>query len=755
MPQENDDPVSRVKKVLALERRHSFADDAVTCGLEEFIKRNLPAAAPYVSGYALLGHFDRQRVLQRLAEHLEGKAEPSGLVPQSEALLLPVRQAVGVGAKREEVLRKLGIVTIEDLLTYFPRRLEDRTAFKTVAELKPGEEAYIRGEVMAVDHVRASRRMEVVKAAVNDGTGLVYAVWFNQPWIAKQLKRGERIDLFGTLEWSRSERQFRSPVWEPADTGSEMGRIVPIYPATEGLTERLLRSLIARNLELYGRHFPDLLPATLRERYNLLSKSEAIHSIHSPPDEATFESARRSLAFEELLLLQVGLGGTRGKREGVARAGPGTLATSFLAMLPFQLTASQQAALHEIARDLRESHQMMRLLQGDVGSGKTVVALAAALYAVEAGFQVAFMVPTELLAEQHARQFHRLLGSLPVRVALLTAGAKGKGHVKERLAEGTVDLLLGTHALIEEDVVFRNLGLVVIDEQHRFGVVQRSQIEEKGNKVDLLIMSATPIPRTIALTLYGEFDVSLIDELPCGRSGTQTIWVAESRRPEVYAEVRRLLERGGKGYVVLPLVDESEKIDLKAAVQVAEELGASFADFGVGLVHGRLPSRQRNEAMEAFREGQVRLLVSTTVIEVGIDVLDADFMVIEHAERFGLAQLHQLRGRIGRAGQAARCFAIGNAGSEEARRRLEAFAAHRDGFSIAEEDFKIRGPGDLLGTQQHGFWNRLHAVDLAGDLDLMSRAQEEARVLHEAGAPVELAAEAERRFGDLLRWLRV
>jgi ATP-dependent DNA helicase RecG len=755
MPQENDDPVSRVKKVLALERRRGFANDAVTCGLEEFIQRNLPAALPHVASYAALGHFDRQRAVARLAEQLEGTSESADLPPQSDALLLPVSQAAGVGEKRQEVLEKLGIATIEDLLTYFPRRLEDRTAFRTIAELKPGEDACVRGKVMVVDHVHVSRRMAVVKAAVDDGTGLVYAVWFNQPWVAKQLKRGERIDLFGTLEWSRSERQMRAPVWEPAEAGSETGRIVPIYPTTEGLTERLLRSLIARNLELYGRHFSDLLPSSLREKYGLLSKPDAVRSIHSPPDEQTFERARRSLAFEELLLLQVGLAGTVSEREGVSRAGPGVLATSFLATLPFQLTPSQQAALNEITRDLRERRQMMRLLQGDVGSGKTVVALSAALYAVEAGYQVAFMVPTELLAEQHSRQFHRLLGSLPVRVALLTAGEKEKGRVKERLAEGTVDLLLGTHALIEEDVVFKNLGLVVIDEQHRFGVVQRSLIEEKGNKVDLLIMSATPIPRTIALTLYGEFDVSVIDELPCGRAGTQTVWVAEARRPEVYAEIRRLLDKGGKGYVVLPLVDESEKIDLKAAVQVAEELQASFADFGVGLVHGRLPSRERNQAMEAFRDGKVRLLVSTTVIEVGIDVLDADFMVIEHAERFGLAQLHQLRGRIGRAGQAATCFALGDAQSEEARRRLQAFAAHRDGFSIAEEDFQIRGPGDLLGTQQHGFLNRLHAVDLCRDLDLMSRAQEEARALHRAGVPPKLEREAERRFGDLLRWLRV
>ncbi len=755
MPQEKDDLASRVEKILDLERRRGYADDAVTCGLEEFIRRNLPAALPCVTGYAQAGHFERQAALARVREYLEGGGTLPSVPPDSAGLLAPVSQAQGVGERRKAILAKLGIATIEDLLTYFPRRLEDRTRFQPIGELGRGEETGVRAEILAVDQVRVSRAMTVVKAAVDDGTGLLYAVWFNQPWLARELKRGERIDLFGRVEWSHGERQMRTPVWEPAGAGKETGRLVPIYPATEGVSDRLLRSLIARNLALYGGLFPDVVPAALRERLGLLKKAQAVRAIHVPEDEEAFRRARRSLAFEELFLLQVGLLETLGGREGRPHAGRGELATSFLAALPFTLTASQRAALAEITADLSAPRRMVRLLQGDVGSGKTVVALAASLYAVEAGYQVAFMVPTELLAEQHALAFRDLLGSLPVRVDLLTGGQKEKDELKARLAAGEIDLLLGTHALIEEDVVFKNLGLVVIDEQHRFGVVQRSKIEEKGEEVDLLVMSATPIPRTIALTLYGEFDLSLIDETPKGREATRTVWVAETRRPEVYAEVRRLLEKGGKGYVVLPLVEESEKIDLKAAVEVAEELSSTFGEFGVGLVHGRQSAAERGRAMDAFRSGEVRLLVSTTVIEVGIDVLDADLMVIEHAERFGLAQLHQLRGRIGRSGQEATCFAIATATTEEARRRLEAFATHRDGFAIAEEDFQIRGPGDLLGTEQHGFLNRLHAVDLAHDWDIMAKAQQEARALSEEGVPPSLRAEAERRFGEVLKWLEV
>lgn len=755
MQQEKDLSSNQIEKILRLERASGYADDTVTCGLEEFIRRNLPDALPLVAGYGNDSYSTRQQTVVRLLEQLECEPDDSISKSKAEYLLSSIGHAKGVGSKRAALFEKLGIHTIEDLLTYLPRRLEDRSHFKQIGELTQGDEVCVRARLLAVDQIRIRAQMTIVKAALEDDTGLLYAVWFNQPWLAKQLPQGEKIDLYGKVEQHYRELQMRSPVWEPAGDRMETGRLVAVYPTTEGISDRVLRAVIARNLEVYGRAFQDLLPAPLRKKHNLLSKRDAIRSIHFPEDRDTFETARRSLAFEELYLLQLGLAETTSTVEGNPHSDSGVLANPFLGSLSFQLTASQGAALKEIISDLRTPSRMLRLLQGDVGSGKTVVALTASLYAIGAGYQVAFMVPTEILAEQHALRFRQLLSGLPVTVALLTSGIKEKETLKEQLACGEIDLLVGTHALIQEDVSFHSLGLVVIDEQHRFGVVQRTLIEEKGEQVDLLVMSATPIPRTIALTLYGEFDVSLIEEMPAGRKDIRTVWVAETRRDEVYSEIHHLLDTGGKGFVVLPLVEESEKLDLKAAVQVADELSAAFKDAEVGLIHGRLATADRTRVMNAFRKGDLRLLVTTTVIEVGIDVLDADFMVIEHADRFGLSQLHQLRGRIGRAGQSATCFAIGEAKTDEARRRLTAFSTNQDGFSIAEEDLLIRGPGDLLGTQQHGFLSRLRAVDFIHDLDLITEARKEARNTYEEGPSPPLIAEVERRFGDVLKWLRV
>jgi ATP-dependent DNA helicase RecG len=755
MPQENEDMTIRIEKVLRLERTRGYNDSAVTCGLEEFIRRNLPDALPLVEGYSRCNHFDRQRIVSLLFDFLAGGNEAPPKAGTPKDLLLPVRYAKGVGEKRAARLHKLGIRTIEDLLTYLPRRLEDRSRFSPIGRLRHGQEVGVRGRVISVDKIRTSKRTTVVRVALGDGTGFLYAAWFNQPWLADQLHPGDEIDLFGKVERHYRQLQMSSPVWEPAGEGMEIGRLVPIYPATEGASDRFLRTLISRNLETYGDSFYDVLPDHLRNEHGLLRKRDAVHTLHFPTSAEVFEKARRSLAFEELFLLQLGMAQTASTTRGRSHADSGELVDSFLARLHFSLTSSQRAVLREILADLRAPKRMMRLLQGDVGSGKTIVALIAALAVIEAGYQVAFMVPTEILAEQHTARLRRLLVDLPVRVALLTGGKKDKATLKEDLADGTIDLLVGTHALIQEDVFFRALGLVIIDEQHRFGVVQRSLIEEKGELVDLLVMSATPIPRTIALTLYGEFDLSLIEEMPLGKKEIRTVWVAENRRNEVYAEVRRLLEAGEKGFVVLPLVDESEKLDLKAATQVAEELTSLFPSFGVGLIHGRLPTAEKNDVMEAFRGGTIRLLVATTVIEVGIDVLDASFMVIEHAERFGLSQLHQLRGRIGRSGQRATCFAVATAKTEEAKRRLTAFAGHLDGFRIAEEDLLIRGPGDLLGTKQHGFLSQLHAVDLIRDLDIMTEARKEARALAEKALPPALEDEVERRFGEVLKWLHV
>jgi len=725
----------------------------VTRGLEAFVEQNLPGAVPIVSGYGEASSDDRRRMVDQLHVFLSG-GKGSGK-PPTNVLERPIGSLQGIGEKRAAALRSIGIRTVEDLILHLPRRLEDRSRVSEIGRLRPGDESTVRAEILTVDRRRVGRGMTIVKAALGDGSGFLYAVWFNQPWLAEQLRRGEQVDVFGKVERSHGELQMRSPVWEAAGAGSDVGRLVPIYPATEGVSERLIRSLIDRHLDDLLDEVVEVIPVAVRRENRILSRREAIATIHRPVDAAGFERARRSLAFEELLLLQIGLLSTTRSEKGIARSSEKRWTESFLAGLPFSLTRAQAGALREIRNDLSDPIRMMRLLQGDVGSGKTLVAIAAALSVIESGAQVAFMVPTELLADQHATTLATLFEGVPVRVGLLTGATKEKALVTEEIRAGRIDLVIGTHALIQETVTFSNLGLVIIDEQHRFGVVQRSTIEEKGEMIDLLVMSATPIPRTIALTLYGEFDVSTLDELPVGRRRIDTRRVRELDREAVYQEVGRFLIEGRKGYVVLPLVEESEKVDVGAAVQVAEELGGRFPNVGVGLLHGRLSSAERGDAMARFVRGDIRLLVSTTVIEVGIDVQDADFMVIEHAERFGLSQLHQLRGRIGRSGKPAVCIAIADTRTEDSEGRLAAFVDHDDGFAIAEADLRIRGPGDLLGTHQHGFLTQLRAVDLTEDLELMSRARSAARLIQKKGPDSEILEEVERRFGEVLKWLRV
>lgn len=744
------------KRIITLEKQRGYDDMAVTCGLEEFIRLNLPQVLSVVSGYAVQNHFTRQRTIAALEDLLEGRSAPS---PNRSSidLHLPISQADGVGNKRTAIMEKLSLFTIEDLLTYLPRRLEDRTQWKKIAELRNGDEVCLRGEISMIDRLQIRKGMEVIKALINDGTGTLAAVWFNQPWIIQQLKEGERIDLFGKIERNRREWQIKSPVWEPSGAGIEIGRLMPIYAATAGITSRTIFYLIRRNLKLYSQAISELLPIPLQRKYNLSSRRKAIEQIHLPISREEFEAARRTIAFEELFLLQIGLAQSEGEKSGSAHThkSNGKLATAFLSALPFQLTASQQEVLTEIIADLGSDKRMIRLLQGDVGAGKTVVALAAALYVIEGGFQVAIMVPTEILAEQHYLLVQQLMKDLPVTIALLTSNQRDKVRLKERLATGEINLIIGTHALIQEDVAFAALGFVIIDEQHRFGVVQRSLLEEKGEKIDLLVMSATPIPRTIILTLYGQFDISTIKGMPLGKKNIRTIWAPVSRRNEIYSDIERILAEEGRGYVVLPLIEESEQVDLKAAVQVYEELQHWFHQYGVGLIHGRLPSSEKMATMTAFKEGKIRLLVATTVIEVGIDIPDANFLVIEEGDRFGLSQLHQLRGRIGRSGQLAHCFVIADPKTPEGKERLAAFTTHLDGFVIAEKDLAIRGPGDLIGTQQHGFWTSLRAVDLIRDLDLMRITHVEAKIAVKVGVPEIITKAIKHRFGETLNLLQV
>lgn len=762
MLQENSDWKIRIKKVLELEHTTGYEDRATTCGLETFVRSQQPAAAASVKDYQTASPSQRRRMVSRLGEALgiEGFKAP----PPSEELPSlnnlpdlsePITRADGVGVKRAALLAKLGLKTIEDLLMFLPRRLENRTIFSTIGSLRTGTEVCVRGTVHVIQKVQTQRRTTLVKASIGDGTGFLSVVWFNQPWLADQIKRGATIDIFGRIERNYGELQMKSPIWEFEGAGIEIGRWVPIYPATEGITVRYIRSLIDRNLDGCLPGIRETLPEQIRTRFGLMPRRAAVETIHRPQDQANFEKARQSLAFEELFLLQLGLLQSSRSEAGRAHTVNHGLLNSFFAGLPFSLTGSQRAAVDEILSDMSRPIRMMRLLQGDVGSGKTMVAVAAAVAAIDSGCQVAYMAPTEILASQHAATFVDVLAGLPVTVQLLTGSMSGKTAIYERVADGEINLLVGTHALIQETVSFKDLGLVIIDEQHRFGVVQRSAIEQKGDRVDLLVMSATPIPRTITLTLYGEFDTSILDEMPLGPRSIETSWIEASQRDAMYEKIGRLLTEGRRGYVVLPLVEESEKVAANAAIQVAEELSHRFPDHGIGLIHGRLSSDDKAAAMDAFHDRATQLLVATTVIEVGIDVQDADFMVIEDADRFGLSQLHQLRGRIGRAGQPAWCYALANAGTDDGKERLAAFETHLDGFTIAEEDLRIRGPGDLVGTQQHGYFTMLRAVDLIRDIDLMRKARQAAKVTHKLGVSSELTDLIEKRFGEMIRWIRV
>ncbi len=773
---------SRLKKVLQLEQSSGYQDTAVIGGLEGFIEicaQELDAPQPEIAqrlrrlvrGYALKPPEARRAVVRsledclRAVEALTPSPSPVGELRERGAeggVRAPVRFAKGVGPEREKLLKRLGIETIEDLLTYFPKRIEDRREIKKIVQLRHGDRVTVRGRVRAIDVIKPRKNLEIVKAAIQDNTGILYAVWFNQPWIKNQLVQGEMISLYGTVESAHGQIQMNNPVWEPAAKNFLTGRLVPIYPATEGLKPSLLYRLIQNNLALYRSALTEILPEEIRARHNLLPRPEAFEKLHFPQSIEEYQKAHDTLAFEELFLFQVGVALEKqkiGERPGRSLTISDERLEEFLGVLPFRLTRAQERAIAEIRADLAAPKPMNRLLQGDVGSGKTVVAAAAALIAIESGYQVAFMAPTEILAQQHFRKITELLRRLsqPPTVVLLRGSLpeREKDFVRAAILRGDIDLVIGTHALIQEDVRFRRLGLAVIDEQHRFGVIQRAQLEQKGENLDILVMSATPIPRTITLMLYGQFEISLLDELPFEKN-IQTFWVSEEKRDQVYEFVAGELRRGAQAYVVFPLIDESEELDVKAATQAKEELERTFfKEFRVGLLHGRMSESEKQAVMQQLITRELDVLVSTTIIEVGIDVPSATVMIIEHADRFGLSQLHQLRGRIGRAGDKSYCFAIATPRSEDGQRRLHVFQSTLDGFRIAEEDLRIRGPGDMLGVAQHGLDSTFKVADLIADLDLMKIAREEAFRLIAQNPDHPVIEEFRRRFGERFALTRV
>jgi ATP-dependent DNA helicase RecG len=690
-------------------------------------------------------------------------------------LQAPVQFVKGVGPQRAAALEKAGVRTTEDLLLRFPLRYEDRRSFARVADLQPGMRVSVSGEIV-VAGLRRARRMTLYEIRLDDGTGKLKVLWFNQPYLRDVLEKGRRVALYGPVERDAPGSRLlamRSPQYELLDAddtpGIHTGRIVPVYEKLGPLTAKPLRRVLTGLAEKVPPDLADPLPGDVRDRLRVVSRGEALRRVHLPVEDEDLEVLNRfrgpghvRLVLEELFLFQLGLArrrqDLRAQRKGRAFEVTDRTREVVKRILPFPLTQAQKRVLREIADDLRSGHPMNRLVQGDVGSGKTLVALLAMVVALENGYQAAFMAPTEILAEQHFLTFRRLLARCSYETRLLTSAVKGRERKEAvgQIGRGEARIVVGTHALIQQGVEFSRLGLAVIDEQHRFGVLQREGLRKKGYEVDVLVMTATPIPRTLALTAYGDLDVSVVDEKPPGRSPIRTVRRPASARREVVRLVRREAEAGRQAYVVYPLVEESEKLeDVRAATEAAEEWRAALPGVNVGLLHGRMRSAEKEEVMAAFAAGTLQVLVATTVIEVGVDVPNATVMVIEHAERFGLAQLHQLRGRVGRGPGTSTCVLLAHGRlSEVAQARLEVMAATEDGFLIAEKDLEIRGPGDFFGTRQWGMPS-FRVAHLVRDRDLLEPARREAfRLVAEHGqalpAPLPSFLEEggwERRFG--------
>ncbi|NLE64617.1 MAG: ATP-dependent DNA helicase RecG [Elusimicrobia bacterium] len=683
---------------------------------------------------------------------------------------ISVQYLKGVGPARSRLFHNLGVSTVEDLLFLFPRRYEDRRKMTPVGELIPGEWHCFSGQVTGKGARRTFwNKKHVLEVTITDGKARIICVWFNQPYLEKCFHEGQEVVFYGRIEVFKDRLQCISPEYEVLSEEVDLlstGRIVPVYPLTKGMTQRYLRRVISGAVENYAAGVLDVLPEDVREAQKLWGLSQSLQAIHFPGDDAARLEAERRVSFDEFFLFQISVILRRlhiRKRPGVAHQLSGEDLRGMIARLPFPLTRAQDKAVRDVLSDMRGPEPMLRLLQGDVGSGKTVVAFLGCLAAVRSGHQAAVMAPTEILAEQHYRTFQEYfgikargknqearngeMGALdgmpsspvsrlssdppPLRTALLNSSLKKKDReaALKAVSAGEVDIIFGTHALIEEAVAFKDLSFVVIDEQHKFGVKQRALLTSKGQSPDVLVMTATPIPRTLCLTLYGDLDVSLLDEKPAGRGEIKTYLFSEEQASGAYGKVAEWVKKGTQAYIVYPVIEGSEKQDLKAASVMYDELRKTvFKGLSVGLVHGRMDRGEARGTMAAFQRHEIDVLFTTTVLEVGIDVPNANVMLIEHAERFGLSQLHQLRGRIGRSEKSAVCILLGDPVTEEGRERLEAIVSAKDGFKIAEADLKIRGPGQYFGRTQHGL-NELRVANPLTQMEVLEAARKEASAL--------------------------
>jgi len=774
-------------KILQLEKEQGYRNRAVIGGLEKFIANWYDKAyheaasqgrqalvdeiADLLKDYTTIAETtDRARVIHQVLSKLKtepfSSAEdklagevrppqppppsappvprqppPPPVAPQIErpGLDSPVTAISGINKGYAKRLARLGVHTIRDLLYLFPHRYDDYSALKPIARLEYGEDVTVIGTVWNTKVRQTRAGGVIINTIIADASGTIQATWFNQPYLADKFKPGKRIVISGKVDEYLGRLTFRSPEWEPLDQELiHTARLVPVYPLTKGISARWMRRIMKRTVDYWSKRLPDYLPDNLRERANLLDLETAIVQIHFPDDWASQKRARQRLVFDEFFLIQMGVLRQRHlwrSQTGRALDVNRELVQEFIRSLPFTLTTAQQRVLDEILADLQQPQPMSRLLQGDVGSGKTVVATAAMLATVGSGMQAVLMAPTEILAEQHFKTISGLLegftlGNRPLQIRLLTGStpAAEKQAIYEEINNGTANIVIGTHALIQGGVEFQELGLAIVDEQHRFGVAQRGTLRSKGHNPHVLVMSATPIPRTLALTIYGDLDISVIDELPPGRQEIKTRWMFPRERERAYAFLRSQIEEGRQAFIICPLIEESEKIEARAAVKEYERLQKNvFPDMRLGLLHGRMKAADKEAIMQAFRRGELDILVSTPVVEVGIDVPNATVMLVEGANRFGLAQLHQFRGRVGRGEHQSYCILLADSSTASSEERLRALESTHDGFLLAQKDLELRGPGEFFGTRQSGLPDlRLAQV---GDTPILEQARTEAQTL--------------------------
>ncbi|MFH1753063.1 MAG: ATP-dependent DNA helicase RecG [Candidatus Omnitrophota bacterium] len=647
----------------------------------------------------------------------------------------PIRYLKGVGPQKSRVFNALGIETVDDLLYYLPFRYEDRSSFTDISRAREGETATVKGEVRTMSGARTKTGLNIFRLALDDGTGVIYGVWFHQPYLKKVFKAGQKVVLYGKVE-RYDKLQINHPAYEILrgdDRDSiHVGRIVPVYHLAQDISQRGLRSITFGAVSDYSRYARDILSTKIRARNKLVDLAFSIKNIHFPANHESLNRAYRRIVFDEFFLLQLAIAAKKRDRaaldQGVAHKIDREKARDFIEGLSFELTDGQRRAIEAIESDMSSTRPMNRLIQGDVGSGKTVVACYALLLAVQNARQGVFMAPTEILAEQHYLTLTKIFMDLDINIALLVQGIspKEKARVLEDTREGRVDIVIGTHAVIQEGVEFKDLGLAVIDEQHKFGVFQRAKLQSGRKSPDVLLMTATPIPRTLAMTVYGDLDISVIKELPPGRGEITTYWISDSQREKIYNFIREEVSKGRQAYVVYPRLEETGDMELRSAKLAYEELSDRiFKDLKVGLIYGKMDSKKKESIMRRFKKRDIDILVSTVVVEVGIDVPNASVMVIENAERFGLSQLHQLRGRIGRSTHESYCVLVSDADTDIARKRLAAMTEAQDGFQIAEEDLKLRGPGDIFGTRQHGL-PEIRFGNVVRDMEIMEIARKEA-----------------------------